>query len=237
MNAAGAKIRFSPMQEHILKQFDRDLATLKDRILLMAGLVEAHIAESMAALSAQDRVAAERLVKSDRPVNLLEMEVDELCVRMIAQWQPTASDLRFVVSALKIATDLERMGDLAVNIAERAAYLARFPKLDPPLDLQPMSQMVQAMVKESLDAFVRKDANHADAVLVRDDAVDATFRDIFATLSARMKAPENLERGIGLLFIAKHLERIADHATNIAEMVIFLVRGKDVRHKSSVEGT
>jgi phosphate transport system protein len=225
------------MQEHILKQFDRDLSTLKDRILLMAGLVEAHVAEAMTALSQQDRVTAERLARSDKPVNLLEMECDELCTRMIAQWQPTASDLRFVIAALKITTDLERMGDLAVHIAERAAMLARFPKLNPPIDLLPMSQMVQAMVKESLDAFVRRDANAADAVLVRDDAVDAAYRDVFATLIARMKKdPENVERAVGLLFIAKHLERLADHSTNIAESVIFLVRGKDVRHKFSVEG-
>lgn len=223
------------MHEHILKQFDRDLQTLKDRILLMAGMVERHIAESMRALAAQDLPSAERLARSDRPVNLLEMECDELCVRMIAQWQPAASDLRLLIAALKITTDLERMGDLAVNIAERAVELAPQPKLDPPIDLLPMAAMVQQMLKSALDAFVRRDAAHAEAILVEDDMVDAAFRDLFATLVARMKKPENVERAVRLLSIGKALERIADHATNIAEQVVFLARGQDVRHKSSVE--
>jgi phosphate transport system protein len=223
------------VHEHIVRQFDRDLHTLKDRILLMAGMVEGHIAESMRALSTQDLRAAQRLARSDRPVNLLEMECDELCVRMIAQWQPAASDLRFIVAALKITTDLERIGDLAVNIAHRAEELAPQPKLDPPIDLLPMSAMVQSMLKKALDAFVRRDADAAEAVLVEDDMVDAAFRDLFATLIARMKRAENVERGVRLVFIAKSLERIADHATNIAEQVVFVARGQDVRHKSSVE--
>lgn len=224
------------MDHHTLTQFDRDLTTLKERLLLMAGMVETHIAESMAALHGQDQRAAERLAGADRPVNLLEMECDELCVRMILQFQPVASDLRFLVAVLKLVTDLERMGDLAVNIAERAAELARHPKLAPPIDLSAMSAQVQQMLKDALDAFVRRDDRAAEEVLVRDDAVDAAFRDVFATLVARMKREgDDVERAVGLLFIAKHLERIADHSTNIAEQVIFLARGKDVRHRSSVE--
>jgi phosphate transport system protein len=225
----------STVHEHILKQIDRDLQTLKDRILLMAGMVEQHIAESMRALAAQDQATAQRLARADRPVNLLEMECDELCVRMIAQWQPTASDLRFMIAGLKITTDLERMGDLAVNIAERAVELAPQPKLDPPIDLLPMAEMVQAMLKAALDAFVRRDAVAAEAVLVEDDVIDSAFRDLFATLVARMKKAENVERGVRLLSIGKALERIADHATNIAEQVVFMARGQDVRHRSSVE--
>src|SRR5581483_437523 len=133
------------------------------------GMVEQHIAESTRALSAQDLPAAQRLARADRPVNLLEMECDELCVRMIAQWQPAASDLRLVVAALKITTDLERMGDLAVNIAERAVELARHPKLDPPIDLMPMATVVRGMLRAAFDAFVRRDAAAAEAVLVEDD--------------------------------------------------------------------
>ena len=224
------------MDQHTLLKFDRGLKQLTERLLFMAGLVEQHFQEAMTALSAQDGETAERLVKADKPINLLEMECDELCVRLLMQFQPVASDLRFLVAVMKLVTDLERMGDLTVNIAERAVELARAPKLDPPLDLKPMSAMVQAMLKESLDSFIHRDAPAAEAVLVRDDVVDTAFRDIFTTLVAHMKRdPNNIERAVGLLFVAKHLERIADHATNIAEQVLYLTQGRDVRHKSSKE--
>ncbi len=222
--------------DHILKQFDRDLATLKDRILRMAGMVEDHIAASMRALIDQDGANAVRLANADRPVNLLEMECDELCVKLIALRQPVGSDVRLLVASLKIITDLERIGDMAVNIAERAEVLARSPKLNPPLDLTGMASKTQEMLRDSLDSYVHGDAAKAEEILVRDDMIDAAFRDVFATLIAHMKRdPENVERAVGLLFIAKHLERIADHSTNIAEMVIYLVNGKDVRHRFSVE--
>jgi phosphate transport system protein len=224
------------MDQHTLRQFDRGLKALTDRLLFMAGLVEQHFQEAMAALVVQDGASAERLAKADQPINLLEMECDELCVRLLMQYQPVASDLRFLVAVMKLVTDLERMGDLTVNIAERAVDLARAPKLDPPLDLTPMGAMVQEMLKDGLDAFIRRDAAAAQAVLVRDDVVDTAFRDIFTTLLAHMKRdPGNVERAVGLLFVAKHLERIADHATNIAEQVLYLTSGKDVRHKSSVD--
>jgi phosphate transport system protein len=202
----------------------------------MAGLVESHLADAMAALQVQDGARAEKLARSDSPVNLLEMECDGLAVRLLMQYQPVASDLRFLIAVMKLVTDLERMGDLAVNIAERAADLARSPKLDPPIDLRPMSEMVQSMLKNALDAFISRDAARAEALLVQDDVVDTAFRDLFATLLARMKSDAgNVERAVSLLFVAKHLERIADHATNIAEQVVYLTRGKDVRHKSSVD--
>ncbi len=226
----------TPMDQHTLRQFDRGLKTLTDRLLFMAGLVEAHLADALTALQVQDGASAEKLAQSDQPVNLLEMECDELCVRLIAQFQPVASDLRFLVAAMKLVTDFERMGDLAVNIAERAADLARSPKLEPPIDLKPMGAMVQQMLKDALDSFISRDAAAAEAVLVRDDVVDTAFRDIFATLTAHMKRDAgNVDRAVGLLFVAKHLERIADHATNIAEQVVYLTRGDDVRHKSSVD--
>jgi phosphate transport system protein len=224
------------VDHHTLQKFDRDLTTLKERLLRMAVLVEQHIAESMAALYVQDRNSAERLAHADQPVNLLEMQCDDLCVRMILQYQPVASDLRFLVAVLKIVTDLERVGDLAVNIAERAAELALRPKLAPPIDLRAMSEEVQRMLKDALDAFVAKNDERAEEVLGRDDAVDAALREVFGTLVARMKQdPGNVDRAVGLLSIAKSLERIADHATNIAEQAVFLARGKDVRHRSSVE--
>jgi phosphate transport system protein len=220
---------------HTLRRFDRDLQTLKDRLLLMAGIAESLIAESIEALVAQDLGTSQRLVESDPPVNRLEMQCDQLCLRMILQWQPTASDLRFIVAALKISTDLERLGDLAVNIAERAVVLARQPKLSPPVDLTPMAGAVQAMLQGALDAFVRGDAAAAQIILQQDDRVDAAFREMSRLLVERMKDdPEDIERAVALLFIAKSLERIADHATNIAEDVIFLAEGTDVRHRSSV---
>jgi phosphate transport system protein len=228
------------VRTHTLRQFDRDLQTLKDRILLMAGTVEERITESIHAFVSQDLTTSRRLVESDPPVNRLEMQCDELCVRMIVQWQPAASDLRFVVAVLKISTDLERLGDLAVNIAERAVVLAQQPKLSPPVDLTSMAGTVQAMLEGALDAFVRRDTTAAQAILRQDDEVDAAFRDMSIMLVERMKSdPSDVERAVALLFIAKSLERIADHATNIAEDVIFLAEGKDVRHHSSVlpEGT
>ena len=222
--------------DHILKEFDRELAKLKDKILLMAGIAEEHIASSMRALAERDLEAAERLAKSDKPVNLLEMECDELAIKLIVLRQPAASDLRFIVAALKIITDLERVGDLAVNIAERAEALAKLPVAIPSLDLHAMAKETQRMLKDSLDAFVRGDTAVAEEILARDDIIDTYFRDIFATLVAAMKKdPSHIDRALSLLFIAKHLERIADHSTNIAEMVIFLVRGQDVRHKFSLE--
>ncbi len=221
--------------DHILKHFDVELRTLKDKLLLMAGVVEEHIATAMRALGDRDIAVAEKVEKSDKQVNVLEMEVDELCVRLLALRQPAASDLRFIAAALKIVTDLERIGDLAVNIAERAEALARSPQLLPPLDLGPLTQATQAMLKMSLDAFVNGDDQKAEAVLERDQIVDDLFVQAFGKLLSSMKSdPTTVDRAIGLLFIAKHLERIADHSTNIAEMVVYLVRGKDVRHKFSL---
>jgi phosphate transport system protein len=138
---------------------------------------------------------------------------------------------------MKLVTDLERMGDLAVNIAKRAAALAPQPKLSPPIDLSPMASIVQSMLRSALDAFVSRDAASAMALLAQDDVVDTMFRDVFATLLARMKRdPGDVERAVGLMFISKSLERIADHATNVAEQVVYLAEGKDVRHRASVLG-
>ena len=222
--------------DHILKHFDVELRTLKDKLLLMASVVEEHIASAMRALGERDVAVAVKVERNDRQVNVLEMEVDELCVRLLALRQPAASDLRFIAASLKINTDLERMGDLAVNIAERAEALARSPQLLPQLDLAPLAQTAQGMLKDSLDAFVRGDAEQAEGVLERDQVADEHFRTAFHALMDSMKRdPATVERAIGLMFIAKHLERIADHSTNIGEMVIYLVRGKDVRHKFSLE--
>jgi phosphate transport system protein len=227
----------APSHDHIAKQFDVELRTLKDRLLFMASVVEDHINAAMRALGERDVAGAEKIEKSDRQVNLMEMEIDEMCVRLLALRQPAGSDLRFICAALKIVPDLERMGELAVNIAERADALGRAPQLLPQLDLSRMTDAARGMLKDSLDAFVDGDALKAQQVLERDQIVDDLFVEAFRALIDSMKGdPATVERAVGLIFIAKHLERIADHSTNIAEMVVYLVQGKDVRHKFSVEG-
>jgi len=222
--------------DHIVKQFDVELQDLKDKILRMAAEVEGQIRDAIRCLTERDAVSARRIASSDTEVNLLEMEIDENCIRLLALRQPAATDLRFVAAALKINTDLERMGDLAVNIAERALALAESPQMLPAFDLSRIAIEAQEMLKDALDAFVYRDVDKAERVLERDNVVDELFVASFRTLADSMKqSPDQVERALGLLFIAKHLERIADHATNISEMVVYLVRGTDVRHRFSVE--
>ena len=222
--------------EHIVKQFDVELQDLKNKILRMAAEVEGQIRDAVLALQERDAGLARQVVRRDIDVNLLEMEVDESCIRLLALRQPAATDLRFVAAALKINTDLERIGDLATNMAERAEALATSPQLLPALDLDRIAHESQEMLKDALDAFVYGDAAKAERVLERDNVVDALYLATFSALVEAMKQhPAQVERALGLLFVAKHLERIADHATNISEMVIYLVRGTDVRHRFSVE--
>jgi phosphate transport system protein len=219
------------LNDHIFKQFDRELKTLKDKLLLMAAKVEERLADSVRCLVQRDQDLAKRTTESDRDINRLEMEVDELCVKIIALRQPAARDLRFITTALKIVTDLERCGDLAVNIAERAVELNSDEQLKPYIDLPKMSEATQAMLKDALDAFVNGDADKANSVLERDGKVDELFVQIFRELiTYMMQDPRTIQRAIGLIFVAKHLERVADHATNIAEQAIYLAKGKDVRH-------
>jgi phosphate transport system protein len=224
----------SRSQEHTYKQYDEELRLLKDKILLMGQTVQEHLAGTMRALYERDAAAAEKLMRSDWRVNILEMECDQQCVRMIALRQPAASDLRFLFGALKIDTDLERIGDLVVNIAERVHWLAASPLHQPALDLSPLAATVQELLRDTLDSFVRSDPASAQQVLQRDAPIDRLFADIFDRLVVAIKSdPASIERAMRLLFIAKHLERIADHATNIAEMVVYMVHGKDVRHRWS----
>jgi phosphate transport system protein len=171
-------------------------------------------------------------------VNLLELEVDESCRRLLALRQPAASDLRFITTALKIVVDLERIGDLAVNIAERAIDLNQSPPLRPVHDLTRLAQLCQSQVRKALDAFVDADPEKAQAVIKDDDLLDALYHNLFNELLAlMMEDPRNIRRANSLLFVAKHLERLGDHATNVAEMVVYMVRGTDVRHPHSRENT
>ena len=219
---------------HTDKAYEAELSTLREQLLEMGGLVEAAIAASVRAVVERDAALADQVKAKDRVVNRMEVAIDQSCRRILALRQPAASDLRFITTALKIVTDLERMGDLAVNIAERAADLAQAPALRPLHDLAKLAQLSEAQLKRALDAFVTGDAAEAEEVLRGDDHLDALYLKIFQELlGLMMEDPRSIRRATSLMFVAKHLERFGDHATNLAEMVIFMVRGTDVRHPKS----
>ncbi|MCE9672897.1 phosphate signaling complex protein PhoU [Myxococcus stipitatus] len=219
---------------HTDKAFEQDLRDLREKLLAMGAKVEGLISQSMRALTDRDSPLAEKVVAADKDVNRLEVEVDELCRRILALRQPAASDLRLITTALKIVTDLERIGDLAVNIAERSIDLNQVPPLAPYVDTPRLAELAQQQVRRALDAFVSSDAAKAEEVLQGDDLLDALFLKIFNELLAyMMEDSRNIRRATALMFIAKHLERIGDHAMNVAEMVVYMVRGKDIRHPRS----
>lgn len=215
------------MQRH----FHEELETLKQTLLAMGGLVEDQIHRVMRALVERDDGLAQEVIDRDRQVNAYDVEVDEKCVELLALHQPAAGDLRFITTAMKIVTDLERIGDQAVNIAQRAIELNREPQLKPYIDLPRMAEMAARMVKESLDAFVNRDTALARRVCAGDETVDALKEQVFRELlTFMMEDARTIPRAIRLILISRFLERVADHATNIAEMVIYLVEGKMVRH-------
>jgi phosphate transport system protein len=219
---------------HTDKAFEQDLRDLREKLLAMGAKVEANIADSMRALTERDSTLAEQVMQGDKEVNRLEVEVDDTCRRILALRQPAASDLRLITTALKIVTDLERIGDLAVNIAERARDLNQAPPLKPYVDTPRLAELAQQQVKKALDAFVSSDVAKAEEVLKEDDHLDALYLKIFnELLSYMMEDSKNIRRATALMFIAKHLERMGDHATNVAEMVIYMVRGTDIRHPRS----
>jgi phosphate transport system protein len=219
---------------HTDKLFEAELGDLRQKLLTLGGLVEDAIARAVRALTERDTGLAHEVIDSDRKVNRLEVEIDELCLRLLALRQPAASDLRFITLALKVVTDLERMGDLAVNVAERSVELNAQPQLKPYIDIPRMARAAESMLKDALDAFVAADTAKAREVLRRDTEVDDLYHQIFRELLSYMiEDPSTTARSTAILFVAKHLERIADHATNLAEMVIFYVEGRDVRHPHS----
>ena len=213
------------------RHFHEELEALKQTLLAMGGLVEDQIRRAMRALIERDDVIAQEVIDRDRQVNTYDVEVDEQCVNLLALHQPAAGDLRFITTAMKIVTDLERIGDQAVNIAQRALELNREPQLKPYIDLPRMADRAQRMVKESLDAFVARDTALARQVCGEDAEVDALKEQIFRELlTFMMEDPRAIPRAIRLILISRFMERVADHATNIAEMVVYLVEGKMVRH-------
>jgi phosphate transport system protein len=219
------------VKSHIDKTYDAELNALREQLLEMGGLVEAAIAGSVRAIVERDPALAEQVIRKDRTVNRMEVDIDGACRRILALRQPAASDLRFITTALKIVTDLERMGDLAVNIARRAIDLAQTPPLRPLHDLGRLAALSEAALAKALDAFVTADPVKAEEVLEGDDHLDALYLKVFnELLTTMMEDPRAIRRATSIMFSAKHLERFGDHATNLAEMVIFMVRGTDVRH-------
>ena len=215
---------------------DQDLDRIRQGLLRMGGLVERMISEAMQALLERDDARAHAVIRTDSEVDQLEKDIDGLCNRMLALQQPTAGDLRFLVSTMKIATDLERMGDSAVNIAQAVEVLNQEPPLKPYIDLPRLAEITQSMVRDSLDSFVRKDARAALEVCKRDDQVDALYKQLFRELLTYMiEDPRTVTRALHLLLIARNYERIADHATNVGEDVIFYVEGRDIRHTLNEE--
>jgi phosphate transport system protein len=213
------------------RHFHEELEALKQTLLAMGGLVEDQIRRVMKALLERDDVMAQEVIERDRQVNTYDVEVDEQCVSLLALYQPAAGDLRFITTARKIVTDLERIGDQAVNIAQRVLELNREPQLKPYIDLPRMAEQAQRMVKESLDAFVARDTALARQVCGEDSEVDLLKEQIFRELlTFMMEDPRTIPRAIRLILISRFMERVADHATNIAEMVVYLVEGKMVRH-------
>jgi len=216
------------------REYDAELHKLHDQLLIMGARVEEMISNSMRALVERDTELARRMIEFDHQVNRLEVEIDELCLRILARRQPVASDLRLITLALKLVTDLERIGDLCVNICERVIELNMEPPLKPYVDLPRMAQTAQSMIRDALDAFVNADVDRSRDVLDRDRVVDAYYGQIYRELlTYMMEDTRNIYRAIRAQSIAKYLERIGDHATNLAEMVIFMVLGKDVRHLGS----
>ena len=214
-----------------MRHFVQELEQLKSKLLEMSSLVESAIYRSIAAVSQKDEAAANEVLKNEGRINQIEIEIDEFAISLLALQQPMAQDLRFLVASIKINNDLERMGDLAVNIANRAISLLNEPMVKPLIDIPHIGALVQSMVRKSLDSFVTRDAELARSVLSSDDAVDdlrsASFHELMSFME---KDPKNIRQAVDLLSVVRNLERIADHATNIAEDVLFLIKGIDVRH-------
>jgi phosphate transport system protein len=215
------------MERHV----DSELRELKQKILAMGGLVEKAIEEATQALLLRDSARFAQVHVLEREINRYHLSVDEKCLQILARQSPLAADLRLVLAVIKINTDLERMGDQAVNISHNAQRYISEPPLKPLIDLPRMAERVREMVRESLDAFVKGDLKLAERVLTMDDMVDALKNQIFRELITYMIAdPRSIERALNLILIARNLERLGDHATNIAEDVIFAITGKDIRH-------
>ncbi len=218
-----------------MRHFDQELEELKIKLLDMSSLVETAINRSIAAVVEKDRAPAEEVLRNEARINQMEIEIDDLAIRLLTLRQPMAVDMRLITAAMKINNDLERMGDLAVNIADRAIDLIQEPVIKPMVDIPHIAALVQSMVRKALDSFVARDPELARSVLASDDAVDdlrtASFHEL---ISYMQKSPRSIPQAVSLISVIRNLERIADHATNISEDVLFYVKGIDVRHHAEV---
>jgi phosphate transport system protein len=216
---------------HDIRHFADELADLKQRLLVMGGLAEERLDSAVRAMVDRDRDLIIAVIRGDEEINRLHIEIDDRCFKLLALRQPMAIDLRTIVAAVKINSDLERIGDLAVNVAEAAERYLTHPPVKPLIDLPRMGEMAQEMLHGALHAFVAGDAHAAEAVLARDDELDALKNQVVRELLTYMLGdPRTIEPALDLILVSRHLERVGDHATNIAEDVIFIVEARDVRH-------
>lgn len=219
---------------HIAKSFDQELKKLNESILAMGGIVEKQIVDAVRAYAERDVSLANQVIARDAEINRDELAIDEACIALLAVRQPAASDLRFICAAFKIVIDLERIGDLARNIADRGRELVGTPPLAVTVDLPDTATAARAMLKDALDAFVARNAAKAEKVLAADDPIDTWLKRVIPEITAEMKRdPSTIDCGVSMISVAKYIERIADHATNLAEMVVYMVKAKDVRHQWS----
>jgi phosphate transport system protein len=217
--------------DRTVRHFQDELELLKGRLLEMGGLAEDRLGLAMRALVERDHALVDDVITGDAAINALHIEIDDRCFKLLALHQPMAVDLRAIVAAVKINTDLERVGDLAVNIAEAVRRYLRHPPVKALIDIPRMADIAQGMLRDALDAFVRRDTALAQAVLEADDALDALKTQVFRELLTYMlQDPHTIEPALDLILISRHLERIGDHATNVGEDVIFMVSARDVRH-------
>jgi phosphate transport system protein len=225
------------MPDRLVPHFQEELEQLKTRLLEMGGLAEDRVRSAVEGLVGRDLPLVDRVLGGDVPINQLHIEIDSRCFKLLALYQPMAVDLRAIVSAVKINTDLERVGDLAINIAEAVRRYMRHPPVKELIDIPRMADMAQSMLRDSLDAYVRRDIALAQSVLNQDDELDALKTQVFRDLLTHMlQDPATIEPALDLILISRHLERIGDHATNVAEDVIFMVSARDVRHHAGEVG-
>lgn len=213
-----------------------ELVKLRELLLRMAALVESAIRDSVRSLVDRDSELSRKVIKGDHEINALDVEIDEECIKLLALIQPMGSDLRFITTAMKITTDLERIGDNCVNIAERAIELNTEPILKPYVDIPNMAAIARGMVRDAIDAFINRDKKLAMDVIIRDDEVDEMNEAVFEELTAIMtRDPSTVSRATKITYISKYLERIGDHSTNVAEMVIYMIEGRIIRHMAIQE--
>jgi len=222
---------------HTDREYENELGRLREQVLFMGARVEEMIETAMRAFAERNTELARQTIDGDRQIDQLELDIDELCLKILARRQPVASDLRFITTTLKLVTDLERIGDLGVNICERVVELGEEPSLPMNASVVRIADAAVGMLHDALDAFVAGDAVKAEQVMDRDKTVDAYYAQLFPELVAHMMAdPRVVYRATRLQSIGKYLERIADHSTNLAEMVVFMVKGEDVRHAGPASG-